>query len=73
MRERCFVSSSPKKPEYLMFKIRRERAESLLHSYNYHVSILKAAGYPPTGMLPKFFEQVHDMLNRKDYGRGEDV
>ncbi len=64
--------SSPKKerPEYLMFKIRRERAESLLHSYNYYASMMRAAGYPPTGMLPKFFEQVHDMLNRKDY-RGD--
>lgn len=47
---------------YIRFKIRVDKAESLLHSINYHNSIIKAHGHPLTGAYARFGEELHDMI-----------
>jgi hypothetical protein len=47
---------------YMRFKIRIDKAESLLHSINYYNSIIKAHGHPLTGAYARFGEELHDLI-----------
>jgi hypothetical protein len=49
--------------EYIQFKIKREKVESLIHSYNYHANILKYSGRPVTGTLYKFMDELNKRLS----------
>ena len=60
---------------YYQFRMKKRSFENLLHSYNHFASMMRAAGYPPTGCLPKFFGELHDILykvNDKDKKIEED-
>jgi hypothetical protein len=54
------------KEEYIMFKMKRERAMELLHSCNYYSNIIKAHGHQLTGMYPRFVEELQGLLRRQD-------
>jgi hypothetical protein len=58
--------------DYLLFKMRKDRIASLLHSMNYHKNLLESHGYKLTGAFPKFIDEVHDLLRRYERSKPQD-
>lgn len=54
--------------EYIIFKMRKDRVDSLLHSMNYHKNLLESQGYRLTGAFPRFITEIHDLLRRYENG-----
>jgi hypothetical protein len=57
------------KPNYLLFRMKKENVDSLLHSMNYHKNLLESQGYRLTGAFPRFIDEIHDLLRRYEHGR----
>ena len=65
-------------PQYIIFRLKRERAEELVRSYHFYDSILKehyplrtgamsGTHYPKLfGTLPRFFEELDDLLHNPE-------
>lgn len=51
--------------KYIIFKMKIDRAEALLHSLNYHKNLLESYGRSLTGAYPKFVNELHDLIVRE--------